>query len=163
MPPEMMHSKGVGKAADVYQLGAVLYELIVGFPPYYSDNIKELYERIKSAELKLPKYISEEGTDLLSKLLERELEKRITLESVKAHEFFKDIDWQALMRKEVEPPVHLKKEEEDDDEETRFLRVTENHFRDRDYTQDNLLSNRLKQFTFIAGGPNFDGPQPPLE
>jgi serum/glucocorticoid-regulated kinase 2 len=66
LPPEMLHSKGVSKAADIYQIGAVLYEFLVGFPPYYTENIKELYNSIRSAKLQIPKYISREGKDLLN-------------------------------------------------------------------------------------------------
>ena len=51
LPPEMLHSKGVSKAADIYQIGAVLYEFLIGFPPYYTENIKELYNSIRSAKL----------------------------------------------------------------------------------------------------------------
>lgn len=51
LPPEMLNSKGVSKAADIYQIGAVLYEFLVGFPPYYTENIKELYNSIRSARL----------------------------------------------------------------------------------------------------------------
>lgn len=51
LAPEMLTSKGVGKASDIYQIGAVLYELLVGFPPYYTENIKKLYESIRAAKL----------------------------------------------------------------------------------------------------------------
>ena len=65
------------------------------------------------------------------------------------------MDWEALTRKELTPPVHLKLEEADaegdQDEETAFLKKNENKFKDRDYTNENQLQNRLKQFTFIAG------------
>ena len=36
----------------------MLYELLVGFPPYYTDNVKKLYDNIKNAKLKIPQYIS---------------------------------------------------------------------------------------------------------
>jgi len=58
LAPEMLTSKGVGKSADLYQIGACLYEMLVGFPPYYTENIKKLYESIKSAKLQIPSYIS---------------------------------------------------------------------------------------------------------
>lgn len=46
LAPEMLSDQGVGKPADVYQLGAVLYELLVGVSPFYTDNIKKLYSSI---------------------------------------------------------------------------------------------------------------------
>ena len=51
LAPEMLGTKGVGKSADVYQVGAVLYEFLIGLPPYYTENIKKLYENIKGARL----------------------------------------------------------------------------------------------------------------
>ena len=46
LAPEMLTESGVGKPADIYQLGAVLYELLVGVSPFYTDNIKKLYNSI---------------------------------------------------------------------------------------------------------------------
>ena len=66
LAPEMLTDKGVGRPADIYQMGAVLYELIVGFPPFYTDNIKKLYKNIQTAKLQIPNFISKEAKDLLS-------------------------------------------------------------------------------------------------
>lgn len=141
LPPEMLHSKGVSKSADIYQIGAVLYEFLVGFPPYYTENIKELYNSIRSAKLQVPKYISREGKELLQLLLAKRPDKRITLDKVKQHEFFKGMDWEKLARKEVEPPIHLKGDDdgagEEGDEEMQFLKSKETKFKDRDYTSEN--------------------------
>ena len=46
LAPEMLSDAGVGRPADIYQLGAVLYELLVGVSPFYTDNIKVLYKSI---------------------------------------------------------------------------------------------------------------------
>ena len=51
LPPEMLSENGVGKPADIYQMGAVLYEMLVGMPPFYTDNIQKLYRSIQKAQL----------------------------------------------------------------------------------------------------------------
>lgn len=50
---------GVGKAADIYGIGAVLYEMVCGNSPYYSDDIPKMYENIKKGKLTFPKSVSE--------------------------------------------------------------------------------------------------------
>ena len=44
LAPEMLKRTGHGKAVDWYLLGVVLYELLVGLPPYYADSKEELFE-----------------------------------------------------------------------------------------------------------------------
>ena len=51
LAPEMLKRKGHGKAVDWYLLGVVMYELLVGIPPYYSDNKDTLFNNIENAEL----------------------------------------------------------------------------------------------------------------
>lgn len=99
LPPEMLGTRGVGKAADIYQLGAVLYELLVGLPPYYTENIKKLYENIRGANLQIPNYLSPSAKNILRKLLHKDPKQRIGVknkEEIKNDPFFKDIDWEAL-------------------------------------------------------------------
>lgn len=56
---------GHGKAVDWYLFGVVMYELIVGLPPYYANNRDELFNNIENAPLKMPSYISLEGKSIL--------------------------------------------------------------------------------------------------
>lgn len=51
LAPEMFSSNGVGKPSDIYQMGAVLYELLVGLPPFYTENLQTLYRSIQKAKL----------------------------------------------------------------------------------------------------------------
>lgn len=157
----MLLSKGVGKAGDIYQIGAVLYELLVGFPPHYTENIKKLYENIKNAKLQIPSYISPQAKDLLVKLLNKNPKQRLGVQDkneIKKHPFFKGIDWNKLYNRDIQPPIHLKMEEEGDNEEIQYLKQLEKaKFRDVDYRQDNQTLNRVKQFSFIRGpGTQFD-------
>ena len=46
LAPEMLKRSGHGKSIDWYLLGVLLYEMLVGIPPYYSNNKEQLYENI---------------------------------------------------------------------------------------------------------------------
>ena len=83
MPPEMLQAREHSRTVDYYALGAFLYELLVGVPPFYSTNRGVMYSRIMAAELHFPdskRYsssslfsrlepISTEAKDLIRKLL----------------------------------------------------------------------------------------------
>lgn len=65
LAPEMVNRRGVGKAADIYGIGAVLYEMISGTPPFYAHDLNTMYKNIASNKLWLHDYFSEELKDLL--------------------------------------------------------------------------------------------------
>jgi serum/glucocorticoid-regulated kinase 2 len=75
----MLQKSGFTQKSDVYQLGAVLYEMLVGTPPYFSENMDVLYENINRGKLSIPPSLSEKSKALLGKLLEPKPEKRPTL------------------------------------------------------------------------------------
>mmetsp|Transcript_23354 Transcript_23354/g.23287 ORF Transcript_23354/g.23287 Transcript_23354/m.23287 type:complete len:162 (+) Transcript_23354:1746-2231(+) len=154
----MLGTRGVGKAADIYQLGAVLYELLIGLPPYYTENIKKLYENIKVANLQIPNYISPEAKSLLKKLLHKDPKQRLGVkdkEDIKNHHFFRGLDWEKLEQGKVEPPLTLTLDDTDSDidpfekEYLNFSPDKQIKFKDQDYNESNKNVNRLKQFTFI--------------
>lgn len=102
LSPEMLTRKGIGKPADVYQIGCVFYEMLAGYPPYYSDRIADLFSRIKYAKLKFPKYVSFEARGLCTKMLSRDPAERPSLSEIKEHELFEGINWEKLLDKEIE-------------------------------------------------------------
>ncbi|OMJ88865.1 hypothetical protein SteCoe_9064 [Stentor coeruleus] len=111
--PEMIKREGHTKSIDWYILGAILYEMLSGEPPYYHPVREMLYKNIKSAPLRFKSLISEEAKDLISKLLIRNPKKRLgaskyDAEEIKAHKFFESIDWGMMMLKEYSPPPFRK-------------------------------------------------------
>ena len=150
LTPEMLNRKGVGKSADIYGIGAVLYEMICGTPPFFSNNINILYKNISQSKLMLHDYFSDELKDLLSQLLCRDPNKRIGVlnkNDLKNHEWFKDIDWDKLEKKEVEPPLDLVQIKKNLDNQL-DTQLTIN-FEDKDYSNGNKNLKRISNFTFI--------------
>lgn len=72
--------------------------MLVGIPPYYSNNKEQLYENIQRGPLKLPNFLSEEARAFLIALLNRNPSKRLGsgpsgATEIKRHIFFKGVDW----------------------------------------------------------------------
>lgn len=107
--PEVLLRQGHGRAVDWWSLGALLYEMITGLPPFYSRNRETMFEKIMKAELTFPAHVSEHARSLLSHLLVRDPKQRLgsgeadALE-IKAHPFFVDMNWQELSTGKVQPP-----------------------------------------------------------
>mmetsp|Transcript_4043 Transcript_4043/g.6847 ORF Transcript_4043/g.6847 Transcript_4043/m.6847 type:complete len:123 (-) Transcript_4043:189-557(-) len=103
----MLNKKGVSKSADVYQVGVVLYEMLVGIPPFYNENMDVLYRNINKGKLKLPQYLSSEAKKCLQRILNKDPKKRPNIEQLMSDPFFADIDWAAMDSKLVDPPKVL--------------------------------------------------------
>ncbi len=78
---------------------------LVGSPPFYSENLNEMYNQIIKSPIHFPHFISKEAKSLISGLLEKDPKKRLGSErdyfDIQEHEFFKDIDWDKLYKKKI--------------------------------------------------------------
>lgn len=105
MAPEMLAAKGYGKQVDWWSFGSLLFEMLSGLPPFYAQDVQEMYRRIVSDRLTFPPYVSETARGLIGLLLEKDPSKRLSdPELIKRHPFFDGIDWDALYRKRIAPP-----------------------------------------------------------
>ena len=99
--PEMLLGKGVDYKCDIYGIGLLMYELVTGFPAYNASSIKALYEKIKKNQINFRvSGLHGDIKDLIEKMLTKDYEERITLEEIKKHPYFKDIDFNKVLRKE---------------------------------------------------------------
>ena len=79
----------------------MLYEFCVGRPPYYQKDLQSLYSNISQGPLQLPRSMSLELKDLLTRLLCRVPTERLGVNGageIKKHSWFNDIEWEAFSR-----------------------------------------------------------------
>lgn len=70
MCPEILKREGHNHMVDYYTLGAILYEMLTGLPPFYTNNKSEMTKRILDAELTFPSHVNPEAVSLMTALLE---------------------------------------------------------------------------------------------
>ena len=108
LAPEVIIGIPHDKAVDWWSVGILLYEMMVGIPPFYSENTNLMYELIQKAELRIPGFVSAEARDLITKLLHRDPNRRLgstdaDCEPMKKHAFFQSINWEKLYKREIKP------------------------------------------------------------
>jgi serine/threonine protein kinase len=87
LPPEIVKRQVHDEKVDIWSLGILLYEFLVGQPPFEAASHEATYERITSVDLVFPTYVRHDAQDLIQKLLVRDPNKRITLEALKTHKW----------------------------------------------------------------------------
>lgn len=85
LPPEMIEGKFHNECVDLWSLGVLCYELLVGKPPFETESNSETYTRITKVDVRYPSFMSEGAKDLISKLLRHDPKKRLPLEEVMVH------------------------------------------------------------------------------
>jgi len=110
LAPEMVARKGVGKSADLYQIGAIMYEFLTGIPPFYNDDVEKLLKNIKKGKLKFPGWVSKPAKNLIKKLLSKNPDERVTKDEMKRDPWFADIDWKKLERRQITPPMVMRQQ-----------------------------------------------------
>jgi serine/threonine protein kinase len=83
--PEIITTGSYTHSSDIWSLGLVLYGLVTGTLPFTIDDMSTVCHQIETKPIEYPSYLSSELIDLLSKMLRRDPERRITIEQIKLH------------------------------------------------------------------------------
>uniref|UniRef100_A0A8C9FJG6 SGK1 kinase n=1 Tax=Pavo cristatus TaxID=9049 RepID=A0A8C9FJG6_PAVCR len=110
LAPEVLHKQPYDRTVDWWCLGAVLYEMLYGLPPFYSRNTAEMYDNILNKPLQLKPNITNSARHLLEGLLQKDRTKRLGAKEdfmeIKNHIFFSPINWDDLINKKITPPFN---------------------------------------------------------
>ncbi|KAJ5069788.1 non-specific serine/threonine protein kinase [Anaeramoeba ignava] len=156
LAPEVITSEGHGKAVDWWSVGILIYEMLVGNPPFYSENRNEMFMKAIQAKPPIPDFLSEEAKDIIRKLLTRSPALRLGANGtheIKSHPFFKNIDWELLSQKRLDPPFKPKIPENDPSDTSCFDSRFTTFKSEDDQTETNnvdayLLANLFPHFSF---------------
>ena len=107
--PEMINKTGYNKCIDFWQLGILLYEMIIGTTPFVDNDPVKIYKKIIKGKINFPKNINKNAKILIKQFLNIDINKRLGCTKKGIYEiidnpFFKDFDWEGLLYRKLEPP-----------------------------------------------------------
>ena len=124
LAPEIILSKGHGKAVDWWACGILIYEMLAGYPPFYDEDPLGIYQKILEGKIKFPWHFDRYSKDLCKKLLTADLTKRLGnlkggAEDIKKHKWYvggaPPIEWDKMLKKDRgEAPVKPEVKDESD-------------------------------------------------
>lgn len=122
MAPEVVRNVGHGKPVDWWALGILIYEMLVGLPPFFPGggrDLPKMFRAILHADLRFPSRLAEEyaARSLLQLLLARDPRERLgsgaaDVRELERHEFFAKLHFHRVVRREYAPPYIPEVDEE---------------------------------------------------
>lgn len=105
LAPETIEGTGEGDECDWWSLGCVMFELLLGYPPFHADTPEAVFRNILEGNIQWPlfdspeeerEFLSDDAKDLIKKLLIIDSSKRLGVngaQEIKDHQYFKGVDW----------------------------------------------------------------------
>ena len=84
---EYYNKYGYDEKADIWSLGSICYEMIIGKSPFDSKSLKQLINKVKKGKYYLPTYLSKEVISFINGMLKYDLKKRLSADLLYKHEF----------------------------------------------------------------------------
>ncbi|OAX43216.1 Pkinase-domain-containing protein [Rhizopogon vinicolor AM-OR11-026] len=87
-PEVIMGKEYNGRAADIWSCGVILFALLVGRLPFDDEDLPTLLDKVKSGMFDMPSWIDPFAKDLITKMLQKDVVKRITIPQILTHPFY---------------------------------------------------------------------------
>ncbi|KAM5486287.1 cytochrome c oxidase subunit 1 [Microsporum canis] len=110
LAPEVIHNSGHGLAVDWWALGILIYEFLVGQPPFWDSNPMGIYEKIVQGRIRFPSNMKAPAKDIIGSLCKVNPSERLGhisggSQRVRDHPFFEGINWDDLYHKRIRGPI----------------------------------------------------------
>ncbi|SMN18561.1 similar to Saccharomyces cerevisiae YFL033C RIM15 Glucose-repressible protein kinase involved in signal transduction during cell proliferation in response to nutrients [Maudiozyma saulgeensis] len=112
LAPETIKGTGEGDECDWWSVGCIMFELLLGYPPFHANSPEAVFRNILAGNIQWPlfdsaeeesEFLSKDAKDLITKLLVLDPTQRLGVngaEEVKDHPYFKTIDWKNVYDEE---------------------------------------------------------------
>jgi len=111
LAPEIIQGKAYNKSVDWYALGVLIFEMLAGYPPFYTESTHpvHLYEKILNAQVVYPNFFDPLAIDILGKFLSKDVTERYGnlkygSSDIFSHAWFAEVGWEKLRRREIPAP-----------------------------------------------------------
>jgi len=110
LAPEVIQSRGHGKAVDWWTLGILVFEMLAGYPPFYDNDTMKLYRKIITGKFQFPRHFDAPAKDLIKQLLQVDRSRRLGnlkngAQDVRRHKWFRGFDWAAYASQTMKAPM----------------------------------------------------------
>ncbi|XP_064615930.1 serine/threonine-protein kinase N2-like isoform X2 [Liolophura sinensis] len=109
LAPEVLLETSYTRAVDWWGLGVLIFEMLVGESPFPGDDEEEVFDSIVNDEVRYPRFLSTDAISIMRRLLRKNPQRRLGASErdagdVKKQDFFRDINWDDLLKRKVKPP-----------------------------------------------------------
>ncbi|KAG8955739.1 camp-dependent protein kinase catalytic subunit [Tulasnella sp. 424] len=117
LAPEVIQQKGYNKSVDWYSVGILIFEMLAGYPPFYIEpsaqqgagSHVQLYEKIIAGVVHYPPFFDHLAVDIIKNCLTTDLSKRYGnmkygSKDIFGHQWFAEVGWEKIYKKEIPPP-----------------------------------------------------------
>jgi serine/threonine protein kinase len=108
MAPEILEERqSYDRTVDYWSLGVMVYDMIIGSPPFTGSNRKKIMEAVLKKKPNFPNYMTATTKDFCTKLMKKNPKVRLGangVSEIKSHGFFKKTDWKKAFDRLLVPP-----------------------------------------------------------
>ncbi|CAM4528626.1 unnamed protein product [Lepidochelys olivacea] len=110
LAPEILRHEGHDFAVDFWMMGILIFEMLVGRPPFHSSDPQKIYSKILDGVFSFPAYMSEAACSLVSKLCRHRPGQRLGntrtgIHGIRKHRWFGSVKWKRLALRQIDAPT----------------------------------------------------------